>query len=64
MAFFEHDFEIGLRDIENPNFLSNKSILAFLENIGSYHSDSINFGLNNRLRKYRIYGYRNRPRGI
>ena len=47
MAFFEHDFEIGLRDIENPNFLSNKSILAFLENIGSYHSDSINFGLNN-----------------
>lgn len=29
MAFFEHNFEIGLRDIENPNFLSNKSILAF-----------------------------------
>ncbi len=47
MAFFEHDFEIGLRDIERPNYLSNKSILAFLENIGSYHSDSINFGLNN-----------------
>lgn len=47
MAFFEHDFEIGLRDIEKPNYLSNKSILAFLENIGSYHSDSINFGLNN-----------------
>lgn len=47
MAFFEHDFEIGLRDIGNANFLSNKSILAFLENIGSYHSDSINFGLNN-----------------
>ncbi len=46
MAFFEHDFEIGLRDIENPNFLSNKAILALFENIGSYHSDSINFGLN------------------
>lgn len=46
MSFFEHDFEIGLRDIENPNYLSNKSILAFFENIGSYHSDSINFGLN------------------
>lgn len=46
MAYFEHDFEIGLRDIENPNYLSNKSILAFFENIGSYHSDSINFGLN------------------
>lgn len=46
MAFFEHDFEIGLRDIENPNYLSNKAILAFFENIGSYHSDSINFGLN------------------
>lgn len=31
MAYFEHDFEIGLRDIENPNYLSNKSILAFLK---------------------------------
>ena len=46
MGYFEHDFEIGLRDVENPNYLSNKSILAFFENIGSYHSDSINFGLN------------------
>ena len=47
MAFFEHDFEIGLRDIEKPNYLSNKSILSFFEDIGSYHSDSVNFGLNN-----------------
>ncbi len=46
MGYFEHDFEIGLRDVENPNYLSNKAILAFFENIGSYHSDSINFGLN------------------
>ena len=46
MGYFEHEFEIGLRDIENPNYLSNKAILAFFENIGSFHSDSINFGLN------------------
>lgn len=31
MGYFEHDFEIGLRDVENPNYLSNKAILAFLK---------------------------------
>ena len=46
MAYFEHDFEIGLKDVERPNYLSNKAILSFFEDIGSYHSDSINFGLN------------------
>ena len=46
MAYFEHDFEIGLKDVEKPNYLSNKAILSFFEDIGSYHSDSINFGLN------------------
>ena len=29
MGYFEHEFEIGLRDVENPNYLSNKAILAF-----------------------------------
>ena len=46
MGYFEHDFEIGLKDVEKFNKLSNKAILSFLEDIGSYHSDSINFGLN------------------
>lgn len=46
MAYFEHNFEIGLKDIEKPNYLSNKSILSFFEDIGSYHSDSVKFGLN------------------
>lgn len=56
MGYFEHDFEIGLRDVENPNYLSNKAILAFFENIGSYHSDSINFGLMKYL-KQSLHGF-------
>ena len=55
MGYFEHDFEIGLRDVENPNYLSNKAILAFFENIGSYHSDSINFGLNEIPKKTNLW---------
>ena len=47
MGYFEHDFEIGLKDVEKYNKLSNKAILSFFEDAGAYHSDSINFGLNN-----------------
>ena len=46
MGSFEHDFEIGLKDVEKYNKLSNKAILSFFEDAGAYHSDSINFGLN------------------
>lgn len=46
MGYFEHNFEIGLKDVEKYNKLSNKAILSFFEDAGAYHSDSINFGLN------------------
>lgn len=43
---FEHDFSISIRDVGQSNKLTNKSILSFLEDIGSLHSDQAGYGLN------------------
>ena len=45
MIYTEHT-KIGLKDIEKENFLSNRAILEYLENIAGHHADSIGYGLN------------------
>lgn len=43
---FKYNFEIGLENLNRENNVSNKSLLQFLENIASKHSDSIQSGVN------------------
>ena len=35
----EHEFYIGLKDIDRNNKLTIKSFISFLEDIGGIHSD-------------------------
>ena len=44
--FIEREFYIGLRDITYNNYLSNTSLLSYLENMGGIHSSIAKFGLN------------------
>lgn len=41
----EHEFYIGLKDIDRNNKLSIKSLLSFLEDIGGIHSNLAGYGL-------------------
>ena len=43
---YTDSFKMGLKDIDRDNLLKNRAILEFLENIGSYHSDLVNYGAN------------------
>ena len=43
----EHNFYIGLRDIGKDNLLSNKGILAALEDAGCMHSEKAGIGITN-----------------
>ena len=43
--FVEHDFFIGLRDIDFQNNLKIKSMFSFLEDIGGIHSNIAGYGL-------------------
>ena len=43
--FVEHDFFIGLRDIDFRNNLKLKSMFSFLEDIGGIHSNIAKYGL-------------------
>lgn len=43
---FKNKFEVGLKDIKIKNELSNKSMLGFLEDTASKHSDKVSFGIN------------------
>ena len=43
---YKEKFKIGLKDIGIDNGLKNNSILEYLENIASYHSDSLGYGIN------------------
>ncbi len=47
MAIFEHNFNIGLRDVGISNKVTDSTILGFLEDIGAMHSDEAGYGLNN-----------------
>lgn len=47
MAFFEYDFYVRMRDVDNKNKITNKAILGFFEDIGGLHSDKVGFGLKN-----------------
>ena len=46
MASFEHDFEIGFRDVGKSNELTNKGLIGFLEDIAGMHSNEVGYGLN------------------
>lgn len=43
--FVEHDFFIGLRDIDFKNNLKIKSMFSYLEDIGGIHSNIAGYGL-------------------
>ncbi len=43
---YKHDFEVSFRDIGKSNFVTNKALLSFMEDIAGMHSNSVNFGLN------------------
>lgn len=41
----EHEFYVGLKDIDHNNKLTIKSFMSFLEDIGGIHSDLVGYGL-------------------
>ena len=43
---FEHDFEIGVKDVGKNDMIKNRAIIEMLEDIGSYHSDLVHYGIN------------------
>lgn len=43
---FEHNFEMGLKDIGKNNLMKNRAMLEMFENIGGYHSDIVGYGAN------------------
>lgn len=43
---YTEKFKMGLKDIGKNNKIKNRAILEILENVASYHSDSVNFGAN------------------
>lgn len=43
--YIEHEFFIGLRDIDFNNNLKIKSLLSFLEDTGGIHSNKVGYGL-------------------
>lgn len=43
---YKETIKIGLKDIEKQNYLGNKAILEYLENIAGHHADSLGYGLN------------------
>ena len=45
--FIEHDFYVGLRDINTSKELSNTALLSYLEDVACMHSEIAGFGVNN-----------------
>ena len=45
--FIEHDFYVGLRDINTSKDLSNTALLSYLEDVACMHSEIAGFGVNN-----------------
>lgn len=43
---YQEKFKIGLKDVSKGNVVNNKAILEYLEDIASYHSDSVGYGVN------------------
>ena len=43
--FVEHNFFVGLEDIDFNNNLKIKSLLGFLEDVGGIHSNIVGYGL-------------------
>lgn len=44
---YKEKFKIALKDIEKDNEIKDRAILEIFENIGSYHSDKVEYGANN-----------------
>lgn len=43
---FSEKFKIEIKDIGKNNFAKNKAILEIFENIGTHHSDTVGYGVN------------------
>lgn len=44
---YKEQFKIALKDVGKNNKIKNRAILEIFENIGSYHSDKVQYGANN-----------------
>ena len=42
---FEQTFRIGIREISLKNELTNYGLLAYLEDVATYHSDTVGYGV-------------------
>ncbi len=42
---FEEEFKVGIREIGLKNEITNYGILAFLEDLATYHSDTVGYGV-------------------
>ncbi len=43
---YQEKFKVGLKDVWKGKEVSNKAILEYLEDVASYHSDSVGYGIN------------------
>lgn len=43
---YKENFKIGLKDVWKGKEVSNRAILEYLEDVASYHSDSVGYGIN------------------
>lgn len=43
---FSEKFKIEIKDIGKSNFAKNKAILEIFENVGTHHSDTVGYGVN------------------
>ncbi|MBR3696868.1 MAG: hypothetical protein IKM97_01135 [Clostridia bacterium] len=51
----KHDFYIGMRDIDENNFITDKGLLAALEDTGGIHSEIAGFGISNLPKTKRFW---------
>ncbi len=42
---YEEQFKMGAKDVGKNNKIKNRAILEILENIGTYHSDKVGYGI-------------------
>ena len=52
---FEQNFKIGIREVGRKNEITNYGILAFLEDLATYHSDTVGYGVKDVFSKNRAW---------
>ncbi len=52
---FEQNFKIGIREVGLKNEITNYGFLAFLEDLATYHSDTVGYGVKDVFSKKRAW---------